>query len=294
MIAYHHKIKFIPKLGSDTSVVEDSFTNEIIIRERQARSVIEKMAYELTFFNNQGRDLDLYTEREFDRTQQDQLWAFVVKDVVAFFWHSGTLTLEYIPHKNFTLKLLQYWSLQIVLPIFLTLEERYDFLHAGAVEMAGKPLLFIAESFGGKSTMTDFFMQQGHPMISDDKVATYEKDGNFFAVPSHPHHRPYRQEEDLGFFVENFSTGPKPVHAIYELEKSEADATIKITKLTGVEKFVALRRASEMNLYFLKPKRFAFLAQMVGIIPLFKVTVPWQLNRLSLVYQAIAKHTLNI
>lgn len=255
---------------------------------------MDRMVHEIPFFNNQGRDISLYTEEAPTRTRKDQLWAFVIKGVVTFFWHSGTLILEYLPEENFTSELLQYWCLHIVMPVFFTVEERYDFLHAGAVAVAGKPILFIADSFGGKSTMTDFFMRQGHPMLSDDKVAICEKDGKLLAVPSYPYHRPYRQEEDMGLRVKNFVVGAKPVHAVYELEKAEAGAAVAIAELSGVEKFVALRRASETNLYFLKPQRLACLGEIAQRVPVFKVKVPWQIKRLSEVYRAIVCHSQNI
>ncbi|MCK5536979.1 MAG: hypothetical protein KAI79_09140, partial [Bacteroidales bacterium] len=154
--------------------------------------------------------------------------------------------------------------------------------------------LFIAESFGGKSTMTDFFIKQGHVMISDDKVATYEKDGQIFSVSSHPHHRPYRKMEDLGYAVENFSLLPKPIHAIYELEKVDENDEVKIIELQGVEKFKSLRYASEMNLFFLKPERFEFLMQMANMLLVYKVTVPWNLERLVDVHDQIIQHSNTI
>ena len=293
MIAYNHYIKFIPELKNDKKV-EGSFSDVVTVQENSYSKLDEKLLYELTFFNNQGRDLSLYTDREFARTKENQMWAFEVKSVVTFFWHSGALTLEYIKHDNFTEELLEYWCLHIVLPVFFTIEETFDFLHAGAVEVNGKPILFVAESFGGKSTMTDFFMKQGHTMISDDKVATYEKDGQFFAIPSHPHHRPYRKMEDLGLFVENFATVSKPMHAVYELEKGEVDEKITITELKGTEKFISLRYASEMNLFFQKQKRFEYLMKMAKKVPVFKVKVPWDLERLDEVHDAICKHSRNV
>ncbi len=289
MIAYNHYIKFIPELKNDKRV-EGSYSDVVTVQESSSVTLDEKLPYELTFFNNQGRDLSLYTDREFARTKKDQLWAFAVKEVVTFFWHSGTLSLEYIKHENFTEALLEYWCLHIVLSVFFTVEETYDFLHAGAVEVEGKPILFVAESFGGKSTMTDFFMKQGHTMISDDKVATYEKNGQFFAVPSHPHHRPYRRMEDLGFFVENFSSGTKPIHTIYELEKADRNAAVKIVELQGVEKFKSLRKSSEINLSSLMPNRFQFLSVLIQEIPVFKVIIPRNFDRLEEVYNIIIKH----
>jgi len=293
MIAYNHYIKFIPELENDKKI-EGSFSNIVIVQENDSFNLDKKLLYELTFFNNQGRDLLLFSDREFTRTVEGQLWAFKVKGVVTFFWHSGTLSLEYIKHDNFREELLEYWCLHIVLPLFFTIEEIYDFLHAGAVEIDGKPILFIAESFGGKSTMTDFFMKQGHTIVSDDKVATYKKEGLFFAVPSHPHHRPYRKMEDLGFLVKNFSTESKPIHAIYELEKREENTVIIITELKGIEKFKSLRYASETNLYFQKTRRFDYLMQMAKITQVFKVVVPWDIKRLEEVYEIIVNHSKSI
>ena len=290
MIAYNHYIKFIPELKNDKKV-EGLFSDIVTVQESSNVVLDEKLLYELTFFNNQGRDLSLCTDREFARTQKGQMWAFEVKDVVTFFWYSGTLKLEYIKHDNFTEELLEYWCLHIVLPVFFTVEETYDFLHAGAVEVDGKPILFVAESFGGKSTMTDFFMKQEHIVVSDDKVATYEKDGQFFAVPSHPHHRPYRKMEDLGFFVENFATEPKPIHAVYELEKDDMDTDIRITELNGIEKFKTLRFSSEINLSFLKTERFTLLTNFTRQVPVFKISVPWDIERLSEVHDEICQHS---
>ena len=61
------------------------------------------------------------------------------------------------------------------------------------VEVDEQPILFIAPSTGGKSTLGDYFLKQGHPMLSDDKVATFLHEDEFWAVPSHPHHRPFRE-----------------------------------------------------------------------------------------------------
>jgi len=293
MIAYNHYIKFIPELKNDKNV-KGSFSEVVTVQESSNISLDEKFHYELTFFNNQGRDLMLYADREFARTQKGQIWAFEVKDVVTFFWHSGTLTLEYIKHDNFSEKLLEYWCLHIILPLFFTIEETFDFLHAGAVEVDGKPILFVAESFGGKSTMTDFFMKQGHTVISDDKVATYLKNDQFFATPSHPHHRPYRKMEDLGLSVKNFATKSKPIHAIYELEKSKKNVAVSITELKGIEKFKALRFSSEMNIFFQKSKRFEYLMEMAQKVPVFKIQVPWDIKRLDEVHRVICEHSEGI
>lgn len=289
MIAYNHHIEFIPELKNDKKV-EGSFVDVITVKEISYFEFEDKLLYEITFINNQGRDNYLRTDRDFLTTRKEQPWEFEVKDVVKFFWYSGSLKIEYIPQKEFSFQLLEYWLLHIILPMYFTVEEKYDFLHAGAVEVENKPILFTAESFGGKSTMTDFFLKQGHTLISDDKVATIKIDNQIYAISSHPHHRPYRKMEDLGYFVKDFSVLPKAIHAIYELKKGEPNSKIIIEELSGVEKFKSLQYASEMNLFFQKQKRFTYLTKMAKSVPVFKVTIPWKIDRLKEVYMHILQH----
>lgn len=292
MLAYGYTI--ICKDALDACVKKDDSLPSIVVEESSLLSIKEELKYKLKFFNNQERELTLYTDRKFTATQRGQLWTFEIKDVLTLFWYSGTEKIEYIKHENFSNALLKYWCLHICLPTFFTIEEKYDFLHAGAVEIDSKLVLFVAESFGGKSTMTDYFLKQGHTMVSDDKVGCYEKEGLFYAVPSHPHHRPHRGVEDLGFYVENRAKISKPIHGIYELVKAEADAPIVINKISGIEKFKTLRYRSELNLYFLKSKRFNFLASLAKVVPVYKVTVPWDMERLDEVYKMICDHSRSL
>ena len=293
MIAYNHYIEFIPKLTNDKKM-EGSFTDVVTVQENTNFNLDEKLQHKMIFPESQGRELALYSDYEFLEMNMKKIWAFEVKDVITFFWHSGMMKLEYLKHNNFTEDLLKYWILHVVLPTFFIIEGIYDFLHAGAVEINEEPVLFIAESFGGKSTMADYFMKQGHTMISDDKVATFQKDGDFYAVSSHPYHRPYRDIEDLGFFVDNFTQMPRIMHSIYALEKVGSEKEVIISMLTGVEKFIALRSAKEMNLFFPESKQLNYLGAIAQRLSVYKVTVPWDLNRLNEVYHAILEHHNNL
>ncbi len=289
MIAYNHTIQFIPALNHEDKHTVDWNLNQITIKENSTLCVFEK-EYQLSFINNQRRNITLYTDRPFAKKISGQRWFFAIEDVLTFFWCSDTMIVEYSPGKYFTPELLEYWTLHILLPIFLTIEEHFYFLHAGAVKIDDTPILFIAESFGGKSTMTDFFMKQGHAMISDDKVGVLEKHGEFLAVPSHSHHRPYRKMEDLGYFVENMSTSLKPIGAIYILHRVSPDAKIAIEELKGIEKFKFLRFNSEINLSFLKSQRLQDLSRLAENVPVYKIMVPWNMDRLGEVYQSILDH----
>ena len=293
MIAYNHYIKFIPKLKNDKKV-EGSFTDVVIVKKSSQKSLPETLSFEMIFPSSQGRNLSLYTDREFESTQKGQIWAFEVKDVMTFFWHSGTFMLEYIKHDNFTEDLLKYWVLHVILPTFFIIEGIYDFLHAGAVEVDEQPILFIAPSMGGKSTMTDYFMKQGHTMISDDKVATFRKEGNFYAVPSYSYHRPYRNMEDLGQFVSDFAYIPRKMHIIYALDCVKSKKEVIIKQLSGIEKFKSLRDAKEMNLFFHESVQLNYLSKIAQTLAVFKVTVPCDLDRLGEVYSTIIQHQYNL
>lgn len=293
MIAYNHYIKFIPKLKNDKKV-EDSFIDVVTVKDSSVKSLSKTLSFEMIFPSSQGRDLSLYTDREFESTQKEQIWAFEVKGVVTFFWHSGTLVLDYIKHDNFTEYLLKYWVLHVVLPVFFIIEGIYDFLHAGAVEVEGEPVLFIAPSMGGKSTMTDYFMKQGHTMISDDKVATFQKDGHFYAVPSYSYHRPYRNTEDMGKLVNNFAHIARKMHVIYALEGVSSNKEVTIKQLSGIENFKPLRDAKEMNLFFHESTQLGYLSKIAGTVSVFRVTVPWDVERLDEVYSAIIQHQQNL
>jgi len=289
MIVYNHYIKFIPELKNEKKV-EGSFVNTITIKESSSNELEDKFKYKMSFPSSQGRELSLYSNREFMSNKEDKIWAFEVKEVITFFWHSDSMLIEYIQHKNFTEYLLNYWLFHVVMPVFFIIEGIYDFLHAGSVEIEGDPILFIAPSMGGKSTMTDYFIKQGHTMISDDKVAIFHKDGHFYAVPSYPYHRPYRNMEDMGKFVNNFAHISKKMNIVYLLEKVSDHDKVKIEELTGIEKFKALRDAKEMNLFFHEFDQLEYLAKIGKEICVFKVTVPWNLKRINEVYHAIIQH----
>jgi hypothetical protein len=218
-------------------------------------------------------------------------WALEIKDVVTLIWDAKSRNIFYIKGNNYTPKQLRYWIFHTFFPIVLELERTYRILHVGSVEIEGKPVLFSAFSFGGKSTLTDYFIKQGHPLLSDDSLGIDKRNDGYYAIPSYPFHRPYRKLETLGDPVENFATEPKPLHAVYLLEKSEPDAKVEIHELKGIEKFKAFHYSAFINFDFMKKERFEFFTEMAKHVPVYKITIPWDLQRLSEVYDAIVKHS---
>jgi len=245
----------------------------------------------LRLYRAHGRRVFLYSDREFDGSKRGQPWQYEVEGIVSFYWRGGEETIYYRLGKEGSVDLLGFWFVHLLFPFYLTLERKYDFLHAGAVEVEGKPVFFIAPSMGGKSTMTDYFIQQGHRLISDDKVATFIEDKKFMAVASHPYHRPYRKFEELGYRVAHFSEVFKPIHVFYALERVEAEADIKIEEVKGFAKFSVLLPNYLYSFHWLKSERLAYLSQMLNTIRLFRVKVPWDKERLGEVHHILCQHS---
>ncbi len=241
-----------------------------------------------------GRNVYLYSDRELDGSEAGQPWYYEVKDVVHIYWLGGERTIYYELEEKGNADLLSFWFIHLLLPLYMTFENMYDFIHAGAVEVEDKPILFIAPSMGGKSTLTDYFIKQGHPLISDDKVPTFIVDGKFMAVGSHPYHRPFREFEVFGYRVEHFIEKFKPIHAFYVLEKSESNAATVIEEINGFEKFDRLLPNYLYTFPYLRPKRLKYLAMMLNSIRVFRVSRPWDMERLNEVYHAICEHTRGI
>jgi hypothetical protein len=245
----------------------------------------------IPFNNTHGRELSLRTDRELNRSTDGQPWCLEVENVVNFTWAGGEPVIHYLLQEEGTQALLAFWFVHIFLPLHLTLERCWDFIHSAAVEIDDQPVLFVAPSMGGKSTLGDYFLRQGHPMLSDDKVATFLHDGEFWAVPSHPHPRPFREFEVLGNPVEDFAESAKPIHAFYVLESDDPDSAVDITEFTGFRKFEQLQPNYLFSFRFLQEQRLSWLGQLADQAAVFRVRRPWNLERMPEVYGAICAHS---
>ncbi|MEM9149501.1 MAG: hypothetical protein AAGB19_03490 [Cyanobacteria bacterium P01_F01_bin.3] len=245
-----------------------------------------------TFFHDvHQRDLLLYSEGDLGNGQPGEERHLEIQNLLAFTWRvdDPRLTYRWLRDEEAD-SLLGFWFVHIVFPLFLTLERRYDFMHAAAVEFEQRIIMFIAESTGGKSTMADYFLKQGHALVSDDKVATFFHDGQVFGAPSHPHHRPWREYEVLGKPVSNFASGALPIRAFYLLEQDEPDTAVEISAVSGFRKFESLLPNYMYDFEFLQKQRLAWLGQLADQSGVFRVRRPWDLGRLHEVYDAICRH----
>lgn len=253
--------------------------------------IIKNQAIDLThfkatarYFNNQGRTVVIAKDLS------DTVVAFIVEEIITLFWKKHNSTIFYVLHKKADLNLVNYWLIHIALPVYFSFQKLYFFLHVGSVILHNKAIAFMAECAGGKSTLTDFFMSKGHTLLTDDKLGVFVKENIAYGVPSHPHHRPYRAIETLGEKVDNFAKEPYKLESIYLLHQAESEAIIAIEEIKGIEKFTQLRHGSELNYNLEIAKETSILGTISNTIPMYRISIPWDLKRLPEVYGAIVQH----
>ena len=127
-------------------------------------------------------------------------------------------------------------------------------LHASAVAVDGKAIVFLGSQTAGKSTMTTALHENGHSMIADDVVAIRFGDTTPMVVPGVPQIRLTSETcEELG--IQNtvrydHDWGPEkayqqiahqspavPINRVYTLAENEP---ISIDRLDGVTAFIEL------------------------------------------------------
>jgi len=241
-----------------------------------------------------GRKVYLYSDREFDGVETGQPWCYEVQDVVRFYWYSGTSTIYYRLEKKGSATLLGFWFIHLFLPLYFTLENRYQMFHGGAVTVEDISVMFMATSMGGKSTLTDYFIQKGHTLISDDKIPTFLEENRMMLVGAHPYHRPYRQFEDLGYRVSQFIAYKTPLSVCYLLERADKEAAVEIEEVKGFEKFYKVLPHYLFSLPFLQKQRMYYLSQSLKNVEVFVVKIPWSLERLDEVYRSLTTHILRV
>lgn len=294
MIVFDHNLVFQSENVLHNSMIQKENIETIFIMEDSRFLCTATFPFAYAWVSMSGQEARYYSTLPFEIREERFSWALEIKDVVTLIWDAENRNILYVKGLSYTYERLRFWVYHTFLPLVLELERTYHILHVGSVEIEGKPILFSAPSFGGKSTLTDYFIQQGHTMLSDDSMAVDKCGDVYYAIASYPFHRPYRELETLGYPVENFATEPKPLHAVYLLEKSEPDVAVEIEELKGIEKFKAFHYSSFIDFSFMKQERFIFFTEMAKHVPVYKVKIPWDLQRLGEVYENIVNHSKNI
>ena len=280
---------YLTKIKHDFNFVLENEIDEVLYGlEFKKTSTISSLPFlqsKIVFQTNQGRNTYVLWNNPFWKKRKTYI--FVVENIVKFYWEEGTQSIKYTYLKEGKDDLVKYWLLHTFLPLYYVLEDIYDILHVGAVDFYGKALLFAAPSFGGKSTLTNYFVQQGHTLISDDRIGLVKAGVDYRAVPSYPYARKYRKLETLGKYVQNFAKTTLPIHTIYHLKQVGPEEEVCIKKLKGNEKFSVIEMSHDIKFSSLKQKKFFALNTLAQNITIYELQVPQNIERLEEVYCAI-------
>ena len=77
------------------------------------------------------------------------------------------------------------------------------------------------------------------------------------------------------------------IQAIFNLVKVDANESIKIEEVFGIEKFQILKFSTEIDLPINLKSRFEMLSKIANNVKLYNISIPWDLNRLEEVYEKI-------
>jgi len=293
VLAFQHNIRF-PDEPDLTDSVDDDTLESIVVSRCDTDDSTPWCKTRSAWAEMSGCKVRYLTDQNFDEYPLGCRWGLEVERLGRFSWLNGSYGITYQPYQEFTAGRLQFWVLHTLLPMILALQQRFQILHVASVEIDNQPVAFAAPSFGGKSTLTGYFIRRRHPFLSDDTLGIEWRDGKFHAVASYPFHRAFRAPESLGVPVELVARKPQPLKAIYFLRRREAEAEVKIAGVTGIRKFKAFHFSSFINFDFLKRPRFEFLGAMAASVPAYEIEIPWDLDRLGEVHDQIVRHSLTV
>ena len=285
------------RVESDTALCNSAWPapelqwNEITgVRLSRACSIpgIE-LRYGMVFQSCHGRQLSLHCEHPLDANCPGCIREFRVEDVVTFQWCSGSGEVQYACAETDEPTLLGFWFNHIFLPIYLALEEDFDFMHGSAVDIAGSAALFIAPSTGGKSTLAQYFVERGHALLADDKLCVRRHGRRWYGVPAHPHLRDWREFEVLGTPVEHYTDSALLLGAIYALEQAPPDDTVHIGEVSGFDRLEYLIPQHLYDFLPFRQRRLQRVAALAAGMPLLRLSRPWDLMRLDEVYRVVCE-----
>jgi hypothetical protein len=135
-----------------------------------------------------SRDLDDHGEPGFQiwRMGNGRFLRMDYVDGVQFWLERGGTSVWCTWPENFTIADAAVYLLGPVLGFLLRLRG-VTCLHASAVALGDRAIVFAGPAGTGKSTTAAALARRGHAIISDDIVAMEERDGAFFVFPAHPY-----------------------------------------------------------------------------------------------------------
>jgi len=206
-------------------------------------------------------------------------WGFEVEGVVFLFWDEKEEVIYYEPKEAFSPFLLRFWVLHTFFPLVLRFANKAYFLHAGGVVFEREPLLFLAPSGGGKSTLTHQLLLRGASLLGDDALPLLSKEGEIGVIGAYPFYRPYRASESLGYREKSFTPSFYRLRKVFLLKRVSQQAPLSLRPLQGREKFEALYLHRYIPFEQLKKEDFKQTSFLARHLLVWELTLPWSLER---------------
>jgi hypothetical protein len=181
----------------------------------------------------------------------------------------------------------------------LALHERgLPTLHANAVSVDGRLVLFAGASGQGKSTMAALMLGAGGVAVADDLVRLQRTEHGLVAFPGNRgiRLRPSATEMITSLDLDHLGTatspdnrtvitemrhldlGPMPVAAVVLPAPNRTNTDVRVERLTAAEALVAVLQATRV-IGWLKPAAhrhtFTTAQEIVRNVPILRVHVPW-------------------
>ena len=214
----------------------------------------------------------------------DSRWALEVKDTLKLGW-SGDMDILF--SYSCSVDELLFWIFHTFLPISLDYSNKMSIFHASAIEVNNKSILFLAPSYGGKSTLADNFVKRGYKLLGDDSIGVCIEKESIYTVSSYPFRRPYRRVRELGIYTDSFLSGFVELDKIFLLKRANIDSDIKISSISNIEAFEALSKALFVTYSRLSKEKMSLIAKLVRENNIYRVSIPWSRDRVDEVIDTI-------
>lgn len=162
-------------------------------------------------------------------------------------------------------------------------------LHASAVEINGKVVLFLGPSGQGKSTLAAYAAHSGNPhlrRLADDLLPCTIRNEGVMALPSFPQLKLQAREQHPSFWNETFA-----IDAVIMLEAASFDSGICLLPVSAgraARKLIEQTAIVSLFSRALHEKHLEFVAGLMGKVPVYTLQFPHDYDQLPDVYQSIS------
>ena len=189
-------------------------------------------------------------------------------------------------------------------------------LHASAVVINDRVVVFVGDAGAGKSTISAAFAQRGYPVLSDDVVALVDRGDNFLVQPAYPRIRLWdlsvqalygapdalprlvpthptwdKRYLDLNQTGYKFQSEPLPLAAIYYLNtRSDGSSYPQIEPMSIKDSLITLVANTYTNYLLDRQQRaheFELLSRLVKHVPVRQITPHADIARLPQLLETV-------